>query len=125
MTTSPWCKVSTLRSSKATSARSSEKWIPVFGKDHAQRKLLHVDHLSRHTAVDGKVRSGDETGAFAVKQPRHHVGDVLRAADAPRRMLGVVLAPQLVVVARGDPARADAVHPHRRKTHGERVRQRH
>src|SRR5439155_9819976 len=88
--------------------------------------LFHVDHLSRHAAVDDEICAGNETGALAIEQELHRLGDVLRLADAADRMLGVILPAQGAVVAGPDPAGAHAVDAYvGRKVHRQRVGERH
>src|SRR5258707_10539816 len=87
-----------------------------LGSQTRKRLLLQtsfdVDHLSRHAAVDDEVCPRDESRTAAVEQPGDDFRDVLRLPDAAGGVLKVVLAAQLVVVRRRNPARAHAIYAH-------------
>src|SRR4051812_1347826 len=53
-----------------------------------------IDHFPSHAAVDDEVRAGDEA-RFRRQQEARERSDVLRLADAPCRMLLVVLRREL------------------------------
>src|SRR6201999_4079055 len=83
-------------------------------------RLVFVDHLARHAAVDDDIGAGDEARALAVEQEGDHVGDIVGLADTPRWMLRMVAPLERRIACRLDPAGTDAVHAHvRSKTDSE------
>ena len=86
-------------------------------------KIVVIDHLAGHAAVDADVFARDEPRLVGC-EIQHHVGDVQRMPHAPRGMLGCVRS---LVAGEGrvNPAGRDGIDPHPSdQTHGKGVRQR-
>lgn len=96
----------------------------MFGCDRL-RSLLWIDHADGRAAVDGQRLAIDEVVCL-VAQEEACAGNVLRGADAARRVELVIFGVQLLLLADVDPSRGDGVDRdvQRRQRDGQRVGQR-